>query len=196
MFHRTFIALDGNEAVRRRLIAMRSALQSAVGRGDRVNWVSPENFHVTLKFLGEVADVQLAEVCRVVQAVAAGAKPFDFAVGRLQLIPPAGRSLRMVWADVAGPDGRMAELFERIEQALEPLGFPREHRPFSPHITLARVKYIRDAEALRVAAGKTPDDNETLYAEHVTVYTSRLLKGGPVYTPAVRAQLRGDQLHS
>jgi 2'-5' RNA ligase len=190
MSHRTFIALDLDEAVRRNLAAMRDTIRLASDRGDKIHWVSPENYHVTLKFLGDVSDAQLADVGRAVQAVAAETEPFDFSVQGVRAIPPKGRSLRMVWAEVTDSDGQLADVFASLERALPPLGFARENRPFAQHITLARVKSVRDTAALRAAAVSLEKNQAgTVHARHVTVYTSRLTKGGPIYTPAVKAPL-------
>jgi len=197
MSHRTFIALDVDDAVRRRLAAMRDAIRLAArrsgpgGRGDQINWVLPENFHITLKFLGDVTDAQLADVCRTVQAVAAKTEPFDFTVRGVRAVPPAGRELRMFWADVSESNGSMTKLFASLEQALSPPGFPRENRPFASHITLARVKHTRNADALRAAASQAAESASVVRAEHVTVYTSELTPGGSIYTPACRAPLAG-----
>ncbi|MBN1555415.1 MAG: RNA 2',3'-cyclic phosphodiesterase [Phycisphaerae bacterium] len=190
MSHRTFIALDVNDAVRRRLGERRDAIRPAVGRSDKINWVSPENFHVTLKFLGDVPDAMLLDVCQAVQSVAGRIEPFDFTVRGIQAVPPAGRNLRMFWADVTDPDGKLVNLFAAMEEAMEGLGFPRETRPFAQHITLARVKYVRDAESLRVAAsGRGSESVGVVRAEQVTVYTSQLTQGGSIYTPTVKARL-------
>lgn len=192
MSHRTFIALDVSDAVRRRLTSMRDAIRLSADQGDKIHWVSPENFHVTLKFLGDVSDAQLADVCSTVQAVASAARPFDFIVRGLLVIPPTGRNVRMVWADVSESDGRMTRLFASLEQALEPLGFPRETRPFSRHITLARAKYVRNPEGFRAAvASSAKADAGVVFAKHVTVYISRLSPVGSIYTPAVKANLAG-----
>ncbi len=199
MAHRTFIALDLDEHARRRLTAACDAIRlvshssRSRSRGDAIHWVPPENFHVTLKFLGDVSDAQLADVCRVVREAAAGIGPFDFTVGGLKAVPPAGRELRMIWAEAQNPAGRLPALFASLEQALAPLGFPRESRPFASHITLARVKYTPQADALRAAVeeqGQLPGG--VVRAEQVIVYTSQLTPDGSIYTPACRAWLGGE----
>jgi 2'-5' RNA ligase len=192
MSHRTFIALDIDSAARRRLAALRDVIRCQAGRSDKINWVAAENFHITLKFLGDVDDAQLADVCNTVKVVAAGTPPFDFTIGKVAAIPPAGRALRMFWADVEETDTRMTNLFASLETALQPLGFPRETRPFAKHITLARVKYVRSADTLRVAAASLGrEEPSRVFADHVTVYTSTLQPAGPIYTPAATAPLAG-----
>ncbi len=191
MSYRIFLALDIDESTRRRLGSIQSQLDDA---RSRINWVAPRNLHVTLKFLGDVADSLLPELCRAVSAAAGEGESFDFEVRGVRAIPPAprnsGRGVRMLWAEVIDPTGRLARLFEQLETALHPLGFARENRSFSPHITLARVRFAGDPSALRAAAGELADEHfGRLRAEQLTIYTSQLQKGGPIYTPIANPPL-------
>jgi 2'-5' RNA ligase len=188
MAHRTFLALDLDEAARRRLARLRGELDD--GRS-KIGWVSPENLHVTLKFLGDVEDALLADVCRTIQDVAAGIEAFDFDVLGVQAVPDVG-NLRMFWAGVLEPTGRLEILAGELESAFAGLGFKREDRAFKPHITLARVKFTRDPRALRAVTGRSAEERfGVCRAECVTVYTSELRKEGPVYTPIAKAPLGG-----
>lgn len=186
MSFRTFLALDIDESTRGRLELVRRKLDDA---RSKINWVAPRNLHVTLKFLGDVSDSLLPEVCRAVSAAAGEGEPFDFEVRGVRPIPPAPRSggskgVRMFWAEVIEPTGRLGRLFEQLETALVPLGFARENRSFSPHITLARVRFAGNPSALRAAADELADKHfGRVRAEQLTVYTSQLQKGGPIYTP-------------
>lgn len=190
MSHRTFLALDVDEPTRRRLAEWAETLRRATGRTDGIRWVAPENYHLTLKFLGDVEDAQLADVCRTVQALAAKIPPFAFEVRGLRAVPPVGRNLRLLWAEIGQGQPHLADLFRRVENAMEPLGFARECRPFAQHITLARVTFVRTVEALRAAAEQLAEASAGMVsADHVTVYLSRLGKGGPTYTPALQAAM-------
>jgi len=184
---RTFLALDLDAPIRDRLTAAARGLPQV---DSRIRWVAPENLHVTLKFLGDVPETDVAEVCNAVVALAGRIEPFDFDVSHLRCIPPAGK-VRMVWADVREPTGRMASVFEQAEAALSGLGFPRERRGFRPHVTLGRVKLTRNAAGLRAAAAQYAD---TLFGSQraggVVVYRSELTPRGPIYTPMARADFR------
>jgi len=183
---RTFLALDIDEATRRRLAEAASGV--AVGQA-KVKLVAPENLHVTLNFLGDVDDGQLSELCRVVADVAAEVEPFDFTVRAVRCIPPAGR-LRMIWAGVDDPTGRLVLLQKRLSTALASLGFAQERRDYHPHVTLARVRYAGDAQAIREAAGRFAEEEFTRQsAQEVVVYTSRLTPAGPIYSPAAHPPL-------
>ena len=185
---RTFLALDIDDAAR-------EALTAAGGRfpcdESKIRWVEPVNLHVTLKFLGDVGEPDTDAICRAVAEAAAAVEPFEFGVRGLRCVPGGGK-VRMVWACVHEPAGRMAMMFERIESALEPLGFPRERRRFNPHVTLGRVRSTRNAAALREAAGQYAEtDFGDQRAQNVVTYTSELTPEGPIYTALARAPIGG-----
>jgi len=185
---RTFLALDLDEPIRLRI----SKVAGCIGEGNaKVRWVDLKNLHVTLKFLGNVADEALADVCNAVNEVAAGAEPFGFKLRGVQAVPPVGR-LRMFWVGAIDDSGLMGELYGQLEQVLAALGFPKDNRLFRPHVTLARVKYASDPAALRVAAKRfANEDFGNQWASEVTVYSSELTPRGPIYTPLSRASLGG-----
>jgi len=189
---RTFFALDIDEALRGRL----SAVQGQVDSSDaKVNWVRPENLHVTMNFLGDVADDVMIEVGRAATEAAAGIEPFDFHVRRVVCVPPQGQ-LRMIWAEVADPTGRMEALHDDLAGRLAGLGFKEEHRRFKGHITLARIRFARRAASLRIrqaVAGLPGSEFPDQQAAELVAYTSQLTPEGPVYTPISRAPLGGEE---
>ena len=106
-----------------------------------VRWVSPEGIHLTLKFLGEVAEGRLDEMSGALERAVRGVRPFTVAVeGFGAFRGPARPSV--IWAGV-GADPALELLQHAVERAFGPLGFPPDGRPFRPHVTLGRVR--RDA---------------------------------------------------
>lgn len=187
MSARTFLALDVSGAARERLAAVASEL---CGPGAKVRPVAPGNIHVTLNFLGEVADDTLNDVCLAVGQVAAAAEQFAFAVRGVRCMPPRGMP-RIVWADVDDPSGGLVELQQKLADAMTALGFRPDARRYHPHLTIARVKYASDPRALRQAVEAYANEGfGSQGAECVTTYTSVLARGGAVYTAAARAALR------
>ncbi len=185
---RTFFALDVDEGIRERMSAAQRRLDD---RASKIRFVDTAKLHVTLKFLGEVGDDVLSEVCELAGEVAATIQPFDFEISGVQCVPPAG-TLRMLWAGVEDPTGRMRELYAGLDDAMGSMGFKQEHRAFRPHITLARVKFSPNPAAIRNAA--KPLANEHFGCQHCTelvAYTSMLTSSGPIYTPMSRAPLGG-----
>jgi len=180
MSARTFIALDLDEIIRSRLADAGRKLDTG---GAKIRWVDRANLHVTLQFLGDVEDEKLAEVCTAVERVAGQTTPFEFDVRGLLCIPPGGRA-RMIWGGVQDPVCGVAELYDQLSAALEPLGFTPEDRSFRPHVTVARIKYAPDPRRLRSAVAPLAErDFGMQHTDRVTVYTSELTPKGPIYTP-------------
>ena len=183
---RTFFALDIDDDIRGRLTAAQRRVNDPASK---IRFVDRPSLHVTLKFLGDVGDDVLADVCELAADVAAMIQPFEFDITGLQCVPPAG-ALRMLWAGVADPTGRMQELFAELDDAMGSLGFKQEHRAFRPHITMGRVKYCPNPDTIRKAA--SPLANEYFGSQHcseLVAYTSMLTPSGPVYTPMSTAPL-------
>ncbi len=140
---------------------MRAALAAELGhlrsRAGDVAWVAPENLHVTVKFLGSVAEERLPAVGRAVGAVAAASRPFSLIVSGLGAFPTVTRP-RVVWAGLGPGTEALAALAGQVEEALAALGFAREGRPFVGHVTLGRRRQPRPdaglARTLVAAAGR------------------------------------------
>lgn len=183
---RTFLALDLDEPIRRHLRRTQQELDAA---GAVVRWTAADQLHVTLKFLGDVADADLPGVCEMARQVAGAVEAFDFEVTGVTSAPPAGH-MRMVWVDITDPTGRMADLNDALEEAAAAMGFKRENRRFHPHLTLGRVKSAQRVPELRRAIAAVAD---TAYgsqgADELVVYASQLTDQGPVYAALARVAL-------
>jgi len=187
MAMRTFLALDLDEDIRRHMAEVAAEIRDSVSK---VRGVEASQLHVTLKFLGDVPDEQIGSVCAIVSEAAAGVAPFDFDVRGVLPVPPQGRQLRMFWAGIEDASSGMASLHGLLDAGLAGMGFKEEDRRFQPHVTLARVKFTRDAEALRrLAEPHRAEDFGRQHAAEVVVYSSQLTPDGPVYTPLSKAPL-------
>ena len=185
---RAFLALDITSTIRDALAGTQRQLDAPDAK---IKWVAAENLHVTVKFLGGADDDQVAEVCAAAGEVAGGIAPFQFDVRGIQVVPPRGRA-RMIWAGIDDPTAGMTKLFERLEPALAALGFQPETRGFKPHVTLGRVKFVRDHDRLRQAAEVHADQHfGSVDAAEVVVYSSNLTPRGPIYTPLAKSALGG-----
>jgi 2'-5' RNA ligase len=182
---RTFLALDIDEHIRRRLLAVRDELRA----DGKVTWVGPDQLHVTLKFLGDVPDERLGDVCELAAAVAATVPVFEFDI-RGVIATPAHGELRMLWAGVADTTGQMSKLRQGLDAALADMGLHEEQRQFRPHITLARIKYLADPRAVRAAVALMRDrDFGMQHALELAAYTSQLTRDGPLYAAVARCPL-------
>lgn len=174
---RLFVALEIPSAVRENLAALVASMR-AITKEPR--WVRAENLHVTLKFLGEVAEakvdairIALGEI-RSDQAVALEFRGLGFF--------PNEKHPRVFWAGMEASSNTKT-LAGDIEGAMEKLGIPREKREFSPHLTLARFERPRLPEALR----KLIADNQqrafgALRTNQFHLIQSKLKPAGAEYT--------------
>jgi len=104
-----------------------------------VAWVAPGNLHLTLKFLGAVPEERIDAIVAALTRSGLDLRPFEARLHGLGAFPSATRP-RIVWAGVTEGAPEMVELARRVDTALAELGFAREERPFSPHVTLGRVR--------------------------------------------------------
>lgn len=133
---RVFIALDLSDAARAELGRALRRLARALPAA-RVSELA--SLHLTLAFLGEVDDATLAVAIATTGEVASATAPFHLALGKLGIFGPR-EAPHVVWAGVGGELPALRALQRRLTDALEPLGFARDPRPFAPHLTLARLK--------------------------------------------------------
>lgn len=147
---RLFVAVNLPSQEKLRLAALLEPLRVAA---PDVRWVDAESLHITLKFLGEVADANLAAVRAALRQAALGIAPFDMEVGGFGTFPSATRA-RVFWIGVQAP-AALYELQQHVEQQIAPLGFPTEKRQFQAHLTLGRARgttMLERAAVDRIAA--------------------------------------------
>jgi 2'-5' RNA ligase len=152
---RLFIAIELPGNVRSALAGEQVRLRALCSESRGIRWTAPESLHLTLKFLGEVAPDRVPAVIEALKGVGDFA-PFEVEVGGFGFFPDSKRP-RVFWAGFEAP-AVLGELARRVDAALARLGFPREDRPFTPHLTLARFREPRGDPALQKGidhSGKT-----------------------------------------
>ena len=149
---RSFIAIELEPGIIEKLRRIEDNLKST--RAD-VKWVNPSSIHLTLKFIGGIGEGMIEKIAGRAEGIAKRSSPFNLKVEDIGTFPP-GRSLRVVWVGVKEDTGRLSQLQEEIEQEMSTLGFEREGRPFSPHLTLGRVRSPKGREELlkKIEEGK------------------------------------------
>jgi 2'-5' RNA ligase len=139
-----------------------------------------------------VDEGRLEEIAAGLRAAAAGLTAFDAVVTGLGAFPSSTRP-RVVWAGVAAGAPRLTELAARVEEACAALGFPPEARPFSPHLTLGRVRVPRrDARLADLLAAAARDEFGRFHVERVALMESQLSPRGARYTERASASLASD----
>jgi RNA 2',3'-cyclic 3'-phosphodiesterase len=132
---RVFIAVFPPPQVREALAAAARRLPVS---GD-VRFTAPANVHLTLKFLGDVAENDLGRVAQALEPIREGHAPFEAAISGFGAFPSAGRA-RILWAGIGEGSENLRALAQDVEERLEPLGFGREDRAYHPHLTLGRAR--------------------------------------------------------
>ncbi len=173
---RLFVAADVPEAVRSRLAEELAPLREA---HPELRWSPPENWHVTLKFLGAVRSFLVADVGHAVAEAAATTDRFDTHLLGADAFPSARRA-RVLWVGMSDRDERFRELAGALDIALVQTVKPEE-RPFTPHLTVARTKQplLLEEDLAVIAAMRS----ETFTVDHVTLYRSHLRRPAPLYEP-------------
>lgn len=191
---RAFIAVELTAQVRQRLNKVEQELQARCGESARraVRWVAVKNIHLTLKFLGDVPAVQLPALTSLLAEESARHPAFELVVSGLGVFPNLRRP-RVVWAGSEGGTA-LSELQKGLDQGTAALGFPREERPFSPHLTLGRVSdHAGEAElaALARALAETKaGELGRVQVDRIHLFRSDLRPEGPIYTSLQHFLLR------
>jgi len=180
---RSFIAIELPDELEARLKQLEDQLTSR--RQTDVKWVDPSGIHLTLRFLGEVPAGKTEEITAAIVESARGIPPFRLETKELGAFPNL-RRVQVVWLGVGGELDKLAPLQQNIETNLEILGFAREARSFTPHLTLARLRQYASPEE-RQALGEiiAKSKFEPPYAfkvESVSLMKSQLTPQGAIYT--------------
>lgn len=187
---RTFIAVDVDNAI----IARLAALQQELKRADvSVSWSRPEGMHLTLKFLGNVPEERISAIGGALREVAAGWKPFRVSMEGAGGFPTLRRP-RVLWIGIREGREALIALAGTVDTALAGLGFPPEDRPFSPHLTLGRVKAPARLEDLTAQIESHARERfGEMTVNEIILFQSELSPKGAKYTPLRRSALGGER---
>ncbi len=181
---RAFVAIELPEDVKGALEAIMRQLRDRLTNPD-IKWVAPQSLHLTLKFLGQVPTARIEDVQGRLANMCAMASPMQFEVKALGAFPSTG-SPRVIWVGLGGDIARLTSLAGHIDATLSELGFQRETRPFTPHLTIARIRQGitgRTRAAIRTALSETEvTEGIRFQATTLTLMRSQLLPGGAVYS--------------
>jgi 2'-5' RNA ligase len=192
---RSFVAIDLPETLRDRLRELSSRLAKRVPAGT-VRWVRPESIHLTLKFLGDVSSESLGQIVDLMRQAASPVSPFSLRIGGLGCFPSPRRP-RVLWVGIHEASGALAALQETLEGGFERLGYRREARGFSPHLTLGRVRQEAGAAAAQAAGASVADepspDLGEIAVDAICLIRSELRPSGAVYTRLAQIALEGGR---
>jgi 2'-5' RNA ligase len=158
--------------------------------GADIKLVAPQNLHITLKFLGDTGEDKIDGIGRAMEESVRGIAPFEVKFCGLGAFPNS-RSIRVVWVGLLGTEP-LARISLSLDENLAGLGFAKEQRGFSPHITLGRVRTPHRWGSLPALIGRYADtDFGTMCVGRLSLKKSVLGPGGPTYSTVLEAALKG-----
>jgi RNA 2',3'-cyclic 3'-phosphodiesterase len=190
---RLFVAVEIDDPTRRVAEALAHDLRAAIGRSVAARWVPPENMHLTVRFIGHVDDGRVPPIIETL-AQALDVPAFDVELGGCGVFPPGGPP-RVLWIGLTQGLPNLAAMHDAFDRRLARFGFEPETRPFSAHLTLARVKDAPKgaAAAVRQAVRAVPPRAIRFNVSRATIFQSRTSPKGSRYTPLAHAMLTGDR---
>jgi 2'-5' RNA ligase len=178
MSMRSFIAINLPDAVKQEIDSIVDRLRPF---GPPARWVPGANLHLTLKFLDEISPDQVLPIRGAIMMAIANVKPFDIRLKGFGVFPNE-RKARVFWIGIDVGYEKMKELARSIDREVSNLGFPREERDFSAHVTLARFREPGPVDQLMKAATHMPHESDLIRVESVELMKSVLSPKGAEYT--------------
>ena len=184
---RTFIAVELPQEIHDALRQLQDVLGGSM---PDVRWTKASNIHLTLKFLGDVQVSRLDAISESLKDVAGQFPHFNVRLAGIGAFPNS-RKPRIVWAGIDQGADELVQMAQKIEASMKRLGFPREKRPFRPHLTIGRVRNLKHpvvmTEALeRADVGKLGE----FTVQQASFIKSQLDPAGSIYTTLAEASLR------
>jgi 2'-5' RNA ligase len=175
---RSFIAIPLEPEVARAAARLVERLREP---GDGIKWVPTDNLHLTLKFLGDVHNTEVPQVCETIRTICSRVEPFELHFSGAGAMPSLERA-RVVVAGVQDPTGSLTQIVSALERDLASLGFKPEPRDYRPHLTLGRAKARRAGdEVLQRLRAESDLDLGSMWVSEVQLIASFLDKRGPTY---------------
>jgi 2'-5' RNA ligase len=183
MMLRSFIAVEIPAEIRQAIARSTASLQKSLPK-PLVRWISLQNIHLTLQFLGDVSPSNLERLAEVLKAEAAAHAPIEVLAAKSGAFPTPRRA-RVIWIGLEAP-AALSTLQRVVEAVTARLGYPSEERKFSPHLTIGRVNQNASAADLqKIYALLQQTDVGVLgwfRVDAIHIFKSDLHPSGPVYT--------------
>lgn len=141
---RVFVAVSISDQARNAVVSL---IQNFKNISPGIRWIKPENLHLTLKFLGELEEINIPNLKNALDLSVVGLHLFQYGLTKVGCFPSFNRP-RVLWVGVEDFSKQLLRLHENIENQFSKVNFPREKRGFKPHLTIARVKSNKNIEPL------------------------------------------------
>ncbi len=177
---RAFIAIDLTDEVRAAIEEAQAQLKQAPLRV-KISWTKAANLHLTLQFLGDVEEAVVEQIKPALRSVVAQHQPFEASVRGAGAFPDEKRP-RVVWIGCDDEGKKLQALARAVQEAMRSFGFTPEHREFSAHLTLGRIRSPRPDAALTTAMDSLKDKAfGTLRVDAIHLFESQLHPEGSIY---------------
>lgn len=184
---RTFIAVDPSQQVRETL---KRLMESLASMDAGYKWVPPNQLHLTLSFLGDVADRDIPELCRDVETALSDGLPFEMSLKSVSAFP-AKRTPQIIWIGTGIGYEEIRLLHQNLGWIADRWSAKKERREYIPHLTLARLKKgRRPSDALLTELARLSEySTGSFIVDKVIVYSSFLDRSGRSYAPMATIKL-------
>jgi len=184
---RMFCAFELPESLRDELEKHAAKVREAVPDA-AASWSRPDNIHLTMKFFGNVDQAKVAVIPDALARVAQEFSPIEIAGGGTGVFPRPSRP-QVLWIGIDDRTGALAQLQARLEDECARKGFPKEDRAFRPHLTIARIRNLNNANRLAEAHLRLAFAPVDLVLSELVLFRSELSPKGSKYTPISRSRL-------
>jgi len=170
---RCFLGINLPDDVKDELVR----IQNEITYDGKIKFIEKDNLHLTLKFFGEISEKKAGEIQSALKNISFS--PIKTNLSQLGVFPDEQR-IRVIWVGLS-PDEEIQSLFKQMEEGLEPLGIKREDRPFTSHVTIGRVKFLKDKKGLTDSIQQIKVEPTPLTISNFSLKESTLTPKGSIY---------------
>ncbi len=194
---RSFIAIKLPDELKLGLAQLEAQLKTS--KQPWVKWVDPYSIHLTLKFLGSITVDRISEITGAMEKATQGISPFRLEVKDLGVFPNL-RRVQVAWVGISGEVDKLSQLQQHLESNLARLGFAPERRPFTPHLTLARIRNRASLDERQsfgqLIATSRFEAAYTIKVDAISLMRSQLTREGAIYSRINSVELKKPRIAS
>ena len=186
---RTFIAVNASRRVTNNVAKVVKRLAATC---DQYRWVESENLHVTLNFVGDVVDIEVPKLCKLITAAIEPFESFEMSLQGVSGFSSAEEP-RVLWMGVDEGKDVLQSLYDTLAEVLQHWGVNKDRNEYVPHMTLGRIRRGGrwNDELLHLVNKLRHHDGGFCHVDKIVIYSSYLDRSGPTYTPMARVKLKG-----
>ncbi|MEZ5104392.1 MAG: RNA 2',3'-cyclic phosphodiesterase [Draconibacterium sp.] len=183
---RTFIAIKITPE--QKLLELSAKIKKEL-QHEAIKWVEMNNLHLTLRFLGDSTPEQVAGISKILEELATNFRPFQFDLKEIGYFKTKGNP-RILFVKLEN-NFELKLIAKSLEEMMVQMGFDREKKEFKPHLTLARINYLKNKnEFYSVVSQASKDEIQSVLVSEIVFYQSILNSTGPVYKPLKIVKLK------